>query len=270
MNIWIITVNYKAVQPTKELIKSIEKCNIEHNIKILIGDNESSSITKEELKIIKKKSFLDIELFFYSKNHYYWPSIEKILSKKIDLNSQYPDWILICNNDIIINDKNFFNELNKLDGGLFNIIGPRISSSNNDDLNPFLLEPMTKFSKFFWTFYFKSYYFSIILKFFINIKNIFQKKQFSNETKEVYAVHGSAILFSKYFFINGGKLDTNFKLYCEELTTAEISKKIGCKTYYVPKLKIIHKEHSSIKEINSKYLFKLARQSHNYFIKEYS
>ena len=64
----------------------------------------------------------------------------------------------------------------------------------------------------------------------------------------VYAVHGSAIIFSKHFFKAGGKIDKNFKLYCEELSNAEIASKIGCKIFYDPDLKIIHSEHNSTKK----------------------
>ena len=64
---------------------------------------------------------------------------------------------------------------------------------------------------------------------------------------QVYAVHGSAILFSK-FFLKNGFIDPEFRLFSEELTTAEIAKKIGCKIFYKPDLVVKHNEHSSVKK----------------------
>ena len=89
------------------------------------------------------------------------------------------------------------------------------------------------------------------------------------ETKKVYAVHGSMIFFSKKYFLKGGIIDDGFKLYCEELSTAEISKKIGCDIYYIPNIKVLHNEHSNTNKIGKYELFKLAKESHWYFIKKY-
>ena len=56
------------------------------------------------------------------------------------------------------------------------------------------------------------------------------------------------IFFQNYSFLNGGYLDTKFKMYCEEMSTAEIVKKIGGKIIYIPQLEAIHNEHSSIQK----------------------
>ena len=64
-------------------------------------------------------------------------------------------------------------------------------------------------------------------------------------------------------------LDSNFKLFCEELTIAEILRKIGCSIFFLPDLNLIHCEHSSTKKHDRKKLFKIAKESHKYFIQEY-
>ena len=41
---------------------------------------------------------------------------------------------------------------------------------------------------------------------------------------QIYAGHGSCIIFNKDFFSNGDILDTGFTMYGEEISTAEIAK----------------------------------------------
>ena len=63
--------------------------------------------------------------------------------------------------------------------------------------------------------------------------------------------------------------ELTIEAFGEELTTAEIAKKIGCKIFYKPDLVVKHNEHSSVKNINKKDLFYLARESHRYFLNKY-
>ena len=58
-------------------------------------------------------------------------------------------------------------------------------------------------------------------------------------------------------------------MYGEELTTAEIARKIGCKISFLTDLRIFHNEHTSIAKINKKKLFKIGKESHHFFLKNY-
>ena len=268
MKIWLITVNYKDTRPTVELIESLEKLKIVFDLTIFIADNESSEETKNKLKILKNKSSLNIELFFFKKNYYYWNAANLILKKKIN-HHHGPQWTIICNNDIIFNDKLFFEKLKKYDSKKFHLIGPNILNKSKIQLNPFMVSPMNTRKKFFWDIFFKSYYLSLFFKIILKIKKFFHLPLNQKKIIEVYAIHGSAMIFSNFFFDSGGKLDSNFKLFCEELTTAEISKTIGCTTYFIPDLKLFHNEHKSTKKTKNKILFDIAKESHDYFKKTY-
>ena len=82
MDFLIITVNYGNTKKTINFINSIEKCEFNDKIKVVIVDNEFSKKSKSELNELKKNSFLKIELLFFKKNHFYWPAINKVISKK--------------------------------------------------------------------------------------------------------------------------------------------------------------------------------------------
>lgn len=269
MNYAVITVNFGNTKHTASLIKSIEKCNLDKiKIKVYIADNKSSKISLSSLKKIKKKSFLDIKIFPFYKNYYYWPAAEKILSNEIK-KKDFPDRIIICNNDILFKDEFFFKKLLAYDVKKYPIIGPKILSKKKKDLNPFMIKPMNKFRIYYWKLFFSTYFLSIIFNFLNKVKNKFLKSKSIDMKMRVYAVHGSIVIFSKVFFEKGGVLDNGFKLFGEELTIAEISKKISCKITYVPELVTIHNEHSTISKFENKELYKIAKESHKYFINKY-
>ena len=268
-NLTIITINFGNTGPTEHLLESIEDSLIPFNLNIIIVDNGSTARSKKNLLRLKEKSKLQIQLFFNSENKYYWPAANKIILEKIKEKKKLPEWIIICNNDTKIKNKNFFKELSNINNNEFYVIGPKILNQKKKNLNPFMIDPLSKLQRIYWNLYFSSFYISEILNFLRNIK-LFQKTRFYPDLKkEVYAVHGSMMIFSKLFFLKGGYLDTQFKMYCEEMSTAEIVKKIGGKIIYIPQLEAIHNEHSSIQKIKRKTIFELAKESHKYFIQKY-
>lgn len=271
MDFLIITVNYGNTKKTIKFINSIENCEFNDKMEVVIVDNEFSKKSKSELNELKKNSFLKIELLFFKDNHFYWPAVNKVISKKILNIKNQTKWVIISNNDIEIVDKTLFKKLLKYDRKKYPIIGPKIVTPRKKNLNPFMVEPMSKYVKAYWNLYFKSYIISLFLKRISKLrKYIIWKKTYKKyASKNVYAIHGSFMIISDCFFNKKGYLDDNFKLFCEELTTAEIAKKIKCRMYYFPELKVIHNEHSSTKKINNRKLFKIAKESHKYFMARY-
>ena len=272
MNLWLITVNFGNTRSTSELINSVSIIEGANSIKIVVADNQTSPQSTEELKKIKRDSTLDISFFTYKQNYYYWPAAKKTLSALIQQLNDYPDWIMICNNDISFQDKDFLKKLKDIDSKKYPIIGPDISTPNGNKLNPFMLSELSFAEKSFWWMYFRSYLLSLVLlklKSFIN--SIFPKSKVENQSffQKVYAIHGSAILLSKYFFIRGGSLDDNFDMYGEEMSVAEIAKSLKIPITYCPKIKIMHHEHSITKNINKKLLFNKAKESYEYIKSAY-
>ena len=131
-----------------------------------------------------------------------------------------------------------------------------------------MISPLSKLRTFYWKLYFLSYFISIIMLFTKRWLTPFLIKSNSEKiitSKTVYAVHGSAILFSNYFFRHGGWLDDNFEMYGEELTVAEIAKKLDLPITYYPELKITHFEHQSTGFSDKRSLYSKAKDSYKYF-----
>lgn len=267
MDLWLITVNYGNIEMTKGLIDSLMGCDNINSIKVGIADNASSQKSISGLRKIMDDAIIDIEIFPFKQNHYYWPAAKKVIANLKEKSKNYPDWIMICNNDITFVDNKFFKKLEKLDKKNFPIIGPNIKNESGLSLNPFMVYPMSRFDHLYWSLYFLSYPTSCVMRM---IKNWFQRISPSlGESKlkansPVYAVHGSVVLFSSFFFGKGGWLDDNFEMYGEELTVAEIAKTIGLPITYCSDLHILHREHTITKKINKKIIFNKGKNSHRY------
>tara|TARA_Y100000590_G_C15595326_1_gene967809 strand:- start:436 stop:1263 length:828 start_codon:yes stop_codon:yes gene_type:complete len=269
MKLWIITVNFRNTSATRSLIDSlscIDNCELD---KIGIADNSTTSNSISELNEIVENTAFDIKIFPNKKNLYYWPAVKKVIKDMKKINKYYPDWIIVCNNDIVFSNKDFFEKLKEIDNIKFPIIGPNIVNSYGKKFNPFMVSPLSRIQNFFWKLYFISYEISILMIFAKRFLRFFYKKESKLENdilnRQVYAVHGSAVLFSKWFFINGGFLDDNFEMYGEEITLAAIAEKLNLPITYFPQLKVTHYEHSSTKLIDKRLLYNKAKKSHKYF-----
>ncbi len=271
MSILIITVNYKDSKPTEKLVNSIINCKISSSLKILIIDNESSEDSFLSLKTIRKKTNLDIEIIRSVNNTYYWGGISMGLKKYNNILKNY-DWIIACNNDIEFNDNTFFEKLYNFKENSYSIIAPKIISSlTNKDLNPFMTKPISFIYNIYYSIYYLNFFTSkIVHKIGRLIKLMKSSSRLKNSINfQIYAGHGSCIIFNKIFFSNGGYLDTGFTMYGEEVSTAEIAKKVNSLIYYIPSLSLIHNEHQTTGKSSFKDNFLHSKKTYYYLKKKY-
>ena len=78
-----------------------------------------------------------------------------------------------------------------------------------------------------------------------------------------------SIIFSKTFFSNGGWIDSNFEMFAEELTTAEIVKRLKMKIFFNPDFEVMHDEHLTSSSNSWTENFHTFKRAYNYFQKEY-
>jgi GT2 family glycosyltransferase len=267
----IITVNYKNSEPTENLIKSIMNCKINAGLKVLIIDNESSESSFSSLNLIKEKTNLDIEIIRSTTNTYYWGGINLGLNKYYNNIKDY-NWIITCNNDVEFNDPYFFIKLREVRENSFGIIAPKIISSlSNKDLNPFMLQPLSFIYNIYYFFYYLSFFTSKIVHKMGHLVNLIKSRSTINyaSNHKIYAAHGSCMIFNTNFFSNGGFLDTGFTMYGEEVSTAEIAKRINSLIYYVPSLSLIHNEHQSTSKSSFKLNFMHSKKTYYYLKRKY-
>ena len=271
--ILFITVNYRNTKITENFIQSFENLDLKENASIVIVDNDSTIESKEFLKNISKKSKLDIRLVFCSNNLYYWGGANYVL-KKLNLDiDNFPDWLIICNNDIIFNKIDFIVKLQNIKSNNYAVLAPSIiSTKSKKNQNPHILNPISTLGRL----YYSIFFINSVTGLFIyklrtmlnNIFNIYSNKKII-KPMEIYAPHGSFMIFSKIFFNNGGWIDSNFEMFAEELTTAEIVKRLKMKIFFNPDLEVMHDEHSITGSRNWKENFYTFKRAYYYFQKEY-
>ncbi len=273
----IITVDYKNAYHTQRFVKSLSELTGFSECQIAIVGNESDDETREKLEQLRKKYSENVTIFYVMENLYYWGGAAFGINKLYPDRSHMPDWLIVCNNDILIEQKEFLTKLSSLNYEEYGVIAPSIISSiTQKDQNPFRISPINKSDLVKWkilhTHYALFVAFIFIGRLLRKVKVLSRykrKKDNINREKEIYAPHGSFVIFSKRFFEKGGNLDTNFTLYGEENTTAEITKNIGLTVRYCPSLQVIHNEHSTTGHVISKVMYEHGRKSHQYFCERY-
>jgi hypothetical protein len=91
------------------------------------------------------------------------------------------------------------------------------------------------------------------------------KRPSPSKIKKIYAPHGSFVIFSNQYFKRGGWIDSNYEMYGEEVTTAEIAKKNKIPIFFVPDLKVLHVIHSSTTSHSWKREFNYAKTAYLYY-----
>ena len=270
----IITVHYKNISSTKKLIKNILESNSKKYVSLIIVNNSNEDISTEELYLAVNNIDLDYKILTPEKNIYYWGGANFALDYLSKKNDKFPVWTIVCNNDILF-DNQFFSQLISENPKDFPVIAPRIfSEENNRDQNPYLLTPLSLLYKIYFRLYILNKWITKIVYILgrtVNLMVIKQQKQRGGKKqKTIYAPHGACVIFSNYFFDNGGYLDTGFDMYGEEISTAEISRNLGMNITYMPDLIVLHEEHAATGDFKWKTHFDHAKSTFKHLFKTYS
>ena len=201
---------------------------------IHVADNSS------EPKEIAQDERVTILARHYDNPGYLQAALNTIYSA--DLSSY--DYIIISNVDVLV-DESFFVSFKDLSIDQQTAwIAPAIySESEKRDVNPKIQERYSKkrLQQLRLLFRFP-------LLYHLYTKTVYRKKVITATQKpqqDIYAGHGSFMIFTSEFFQKCPKMDYPVFLFCEEIFLAEKVESIGCKTTYCPSIKIHDKEHAS-------------------------
>jgi GT2 family glycosyltransferase len=214
----IIILNWNGWEDTLECLNSLEK--IEYpNYDVLVVDNNSSDGSS---KIIKE-NYPDINLIKNEKNYGFAEGNN--IGMKYAMNNSNPDYILLLNNDTIV-DKDFLTEIVSVGESdkEIGILGPKIYYYGEPD------KIWSVGGKISW----KS-----CRGIHIGLNEI-DNGQYE-EKREVEYINGCAFLIKTEVIKKIGLMDKKFFLYFEETDLALRASEVGYKSIYVPKAKIWHK-----------------------------
>ena len=246
-----VVLNYKNVDDTIECIKSIKSLHYnQEEISIIVVDN--NTLHKDDVKRIKKYT-KDIVLL--KENIGFAKANNKGSNYAIE--KYNPDFLCVINNDTVIYQKTFINEIYKAYKDTnFDIMGPKIITNDGDSVNPFYayekIDEINKkiaYSKKLIIIY-KNRLLRFLLKIYLNIKHIFKKptKMLNGEKSKIgVALHGCALIFSRKYYEKYEDVFYNDTfLYHEEEFLNYRKNRDNLITYYDSNLEIFHKEGSSL------------------------
>lgn len=250
-----IILHYKSIDETLKCLEYLHKLDLKDS-HIVIVDNNSLNSKEEELLNNYKIDILKLDdnYGFAKANNF---GIEYAKNK---YDSAY---YIVMNNDVFISDIRFLNIIvDDYEKYQFDILGPFISSTSNESVNPFpvigskaMVEKEINKCKWLIRFYSNpfSYY---CLKFGLKIKSMIRKpKLLSNGNDILFKVplHGCCLIFSKkYIYKYSYPFYNDTFLFHEEEFIYQRVIKDDLISVYDPKLKVFHKEGSSVSFSNNK------------------
>ena len=247
-----IILHYKNINDTIDCIKSINNSKSSKKKSIVIVDN--NTLCEKEIDYLKQytKDIIinDKNLGFAKGNN---------IGCKYAIKKYKPDFLCVINNDTLITQKNFIDEIYSCyEKTNFDMMGPEIITDNGDSVNPFYayenideINSKIKYHKKLIMIY-KSKILRNLLNSYIKIKRIFIKpKKLENGNESLYnvALHGCAIIFSKKYYEKYNDIFySGTFLYHEEEFLNYRKNRDKLITFYDKNLKIYHKEGSSLNE----------------------
>lgn len=259
--IGIVILHYKNVNDTIECVDSIIS-NLAYNLyNIIIVDNASNDGSFSILERRYKKNE-KIFLVMNKKNLGYAEGNN--VGYRYARNVLTANYIIILNNDTILEQATFVDEIIKIDKDeKFGVLGPDIISLKGGHQNPLREKPldllevkkMIKVSKL--------RYLYTYFKFLPGVNHfktkaygtlgILEKAEVSERVNKSIVLHGACLIFSESYlkYFENAFFSETF-LYAEEDILQLICEKNEFKMIYSDKLKIKHKEDGSIENIFTK------------------
>lgn len=259
-----VILTYRNIKDLVGAIENIHK-NTKGSKKIIVVNSyfdEKSKKSIQKIAIDNECDFLNIENKGYGYGN----------NKGIEFaRDRYKfKFLVVCNPDTIINQLRIEDIISK---GSF-IIAPNIKNLRGKNQNPYYFKKSN----------FKEY---ILYKSYIKdmkklalISNVIGRLQreiallkmsfFSKKMYKVYASHGSFVIFSNDLIQSKSKIyDDNIFLFSEENDLARYCFSQGIPTYYVPSIKITHKEDGSMGFV-SESLISYKKKSFVYYYKKWN
>jgi len=249
--IGIICVNFESCHELLNYIESINdavKNELRVCVDVYIADNSVNEICQINTNSYKS---INVCVYAFKKNLGYLGGVYSVMSKVgIDKFHQY-DYLIISNVDLVLSE-NFFSELLKVN--IKNDVGwiaPKIISQKEGcDRNPKILKrPNKKHINYLLVLFYFPVLYMVYRKFIYSRK----KQKANNENvSDIYAGHGSIMIFTRRFIQNNVVFEYDSFLFGEELYIAEMIRLYKMRVIYCPNVLVYDIDHVSTGKINLK------------------
>lgn len=242
-----VILHYKNINDTIECIKSIQE---KFDSNIVVVDN--ATLNKNDELLIKKHTD---DLILLDKNYGFAKANN--IGSKYAIEKYNPDFLVVINNDILINQKEFEENIEKsYKYKKFDMLGPKIITNGGNSVNPFnayktieevenAISIKERNVKIFSN---KILYFAFYL--YHKIKYTFKSEQVlfnGDKYEENVALHGCGIIFSKQYYKKYKNVFYNetFLYHEEEFLFYRVTRD-KLVSVYDPSIEIFHKEGASL------------------------
>lgn len=254
VDIAIVTVQFNNFVDTKVLAANLAGLEGTEKCELVVVDNSSQGDASADLSALADAAGYRVRILRPPANLYYWGGAEYALRSLYDASDRRPLWVVVCNNDITIEDQGFLNQLRSLDPLTFPIVAPGITSAaTGRQQNPLLRSRAGPLRRLKWRIYDIDYRVAkTLLGVRASVSGLLgsfvrdpRTEELSQSRERIYAPHGACMIFSAAFFERGGRLDATVPMFAEELTIAALAQRLKMPVWYCPELKVLHREHST-------------------------
>ncbi|PYU84134.1 MAG: hypothetical protein DMG50_05830 [Acidobacteria bacterium] len=275
----IITVNYKSADSVLAFLAGLERTEAFSEIEMIIVNNSPGEDNLSKIRPAAGK-YANAKVIQSPTNRGYFGGARFALDHYLEQGNALPEWVIVCNHDIQIEDKEFFSKLLCLDPETAGVIAPRIQTMpGRIDQNPFMRRRPGALRWANLRFISCNYWAAAIWDWLSRRKSEFRSwvaarrgqslLDVNAKSEVIYAAHGSFFIFSRRYFEAGGFLDENLFLYGEEISVAEICRSLGLLVVYEPSLCVLHKEHESTGKVLSRFTYECQKKAMQYVTSRY-
>ena len=273
----LITVNYGSTASLLELLSSLQHLKAFSEIEIIIVDNSSGDTHAATIR----EAIAEIptaELVESPTNRGYFGAARFGLDHYLARGHGLPDWMIVCNHDVVIEDEAFFEKLYVHDPSTVGVLAPRITIASQEvEQNPFMEERPGWWRQFTMRLYSAAYPLAVTWDWLSRRKRVLlshtlwgmSSPRSDGGRRPIYAGHGAFMIFSRKFFDAGGILDDQLFLFCEEIAIGESCRSLGLQVVYEPTLAVLHNEHQSVGNGMSRRVYHYQRRSVRYVLAKY-
>ena len=270
----IITVNFRHAECTLRLLESASRLEGFSGCYLLVVDNNSGDGSAERIQTAIS-AYSNVELVASLENLGYFGAAKWALNRYMS-GHQVPEWIVVCNNDIVFDSPAFLRELIARDPRDVGALAPAIISRlTGFDSNPMILRRPGRIRKLRYRFLVSTYYVAWLTQWLAPFVRKGRRRWHARRSNRrdcqtrIYAPHGSFLIFSRRYFEEGGFIDDGCFLYGEEISVAETCWRLGLPVIHDPELKVSHNDSQTTGRMLTRSSYRLQREGLQYALGKY-
>lgn len=231
------------------------------DVDVYVADNTEKNI--KNLSNIYEDAPFKLKVFAFNTNYGYMGAISRMVNG-IDC-SEY-DFIAISNVDLILSKDALSQLLSTNISDDIGWIAPALLSGlEKRDRNPQILKRYSigrlKLLRLM---------FKYPILHYVYCKTFYKRKKMSKYgPMDIYAGHGSFMLFTKSFYSHNKTLDYPIFLYGEEIFLAELCRNAGLRVVYRPNIVIYDEEHVSTSKLKRSFYYKCNYEALDFLIRKF-